>query len=179
MGFAQWSGPLLTSFTSCLPGLQLRHGLLAQEWTTRHEQGPQPATHRPAPQRHWSVPPQIPLAAQSVPCLHASVPWQTEGFPVSFSSPGLWKVLIIGWREEGREGRVRTLWFGANRKDLSKHFRRDWNIGFERLTGGLRFKVLSPIPPAQCLQGCGHMSAYPPPCGAGGGCLILFQVCGH
>ncbi|XP_053433401.1 ERI1 exoribonuclease 3 isoform X3 [Nycticebus coucang] len=33
-------------------GLQLRHGLLAQEWTSRHEQGPQPAAHRSAPQRH-------------------------------------------------------------------------------------------------------------------------------
>ncbi|XP_021106418.1 ERI1 exoribonuclease 3 isoform X7 [Heterocephalus glaber] len=35
-------------------GLQLRHGLLAQERTSRHEQGPQPAAHRPAPQRHRS-----------------------------------------------------------------------------------------------------------------------------
>lgn len=44
----------------------------------------------------------FPLAACSVPSLHASVPWQTEGFPVSFSSPTLWKVLITGWREESR-----------------------------------------------------------------------------
>lgn len=81
------SGPVVTTLASCLPGLQLRHGLLAQEWTSRHEQGPQPATHRPAPQRHWSVPPHIPLAAWSVPCPHTPVPWHTEGFWGSFSAP--------------------------------------------------------------------------------------------
>lgn len=122
--------PLLTILASCLPGLQLRHGLLAQEWTTRHEQGSQPATHRPAPQRHWSVPPQIPLAVLSVPCPHASVPWQTEGFHVSFSTLPLWKALTVGWGEEGREGRLRILWIGAIGKDLSKHFRKKWNVGF-------------------------------------------------
>lgn len=67
MGSAQGLGPLLTSLASCLPGLQLRHGLLAQEWTSRHEQGPQPATHRPAPQRHWSVPPLSPWQLGPVP----------------------------------------------------------------------------------------------------------------
>ena len=81
------SGSLVTTLASCLPGLQLRHGLLAQEWTSRHEQGPQPATHRPAPQQHWSVPPHIPLAACSVPCPHTPVPWHTEGFWGSFSAP--------------------------------------------------------------------------------------------
>lgn len=128
--------------------------------------------------------------------LHKS-PWQLAQSPACMpQSPGKQRVSLChsvaqpygkfsslaggrrvgGWREEGR---VRMLWFGANRSDHSKHFRGDWNIGFRLLTGGLRFRVLSPIPPAQCLQGFGYMSAYPPPCGARGGCLILFQVCGH
>lgn len=137
-GFAQWSGPLLTTLTSCLPGLQLRHGLLAQEWTTRHEQGPQPATHRPAPQRHWSVPPQIPLAARSVPCPHASAsppvpslspPEANRGFPCLIQYPNPMEGSCHWLEGGGREGRVRTLWIGAIRKNLSKHFRGDWNIG--------------------------------------------------
>lgn len=133
MGLGQGSGPLVTTLASCLPGLQLRHGLLAQEWTSRHEQGPQPATHRPAPQRHWSVPPHIPLATRSVPCPHAPVPWHTEGFRGSFSAPA------------GKGGGVRGEWNLTIGKDLSKqHSRGGWGLGFGWVTGGLGFRPRDP-----------------------------------
>lgn len=103
VGFAQWSGPLLTSLTSCLPGLQLRHGLLAQEWTTRHEQGPQPATHRPAPQRHWSVPPQISLQLCQSPARMPQSPGkQRVSLSHSLAQPCGEFSLLAGGRRVGR-----------------------------------------------------------------------------
>jgi hypothetical protein len=150
----QKSGPLLTTLASCLPGLQLRHGLLAQEWTSRHEQGPQPATHRPAPQRHWSVPSQIPLAARSVPCPHAPGPWLTEGFCGSFNTP---PGLGHSWGEKGRKDGVE----GVIEQD---HWKEPLKKTFQRRLGNevwvshrwpwIQAKVLYPIvhiPSGQCL----------------------------
>lgn len=111
MGLVQGSGPLVTILASCLPGLQLRHGLLAQEWTSRHEQGPQPAAHRPAPQRHWSVPPLSPWQLGQSP---AHMP-QSPG--TQFSTPTGYFPWLGG---AGKGSGVRGEWNQTIAKGLSK-----------------------------------------------------------
>ena len=175
------SGSLVTTLASCLPGLQLRHGLLAQEWTSRHEQGPQPATHRPAPQRHWSVPPHIPLAAWSVPCPHTPVPGTQRG---SGAHSVFQQGALCSWGERGRRGGVRGEWNLTAGKDLSKQISGGgWGLGFGWITGGLGFRPRDPHPWlhlwwVMSSEGWAHVN-LPTPHGAGEVCLILFQVCGH
>lgn len=133
------SGPLVTTLASCLPGLQLRHGLLAQEWTSRHEQGPQPATHRPAPQRHWSVP-----------CPHPRPGAHRGALGLAQRSSGL--LSVAGGRGEGGRSEARVepaCWKG---RGLSKQLSGGgWGLGSGWITGGLGFRTRDPT--LGCISG--------------------------